>query len=550
METDANFAATLSAWAVRRPAHPALIEPGPRRAARPGWRSVTFSELEALANRYASGLARAGVRLGDRVLYLLWPSIEGYAAFYALLRLGAIPAFIDPRMGLRPLLASVRAIRPRVVIAEPVFHALRLIARRPFATAEVLITSGRRLMPGSRSLRTFRSEGEETTAVKAGPGDECYLPFTSGATGPAKGVFYTHGMVRAQIGLVREVCAWREGMSAVMCYAPFVAYALADGLTAILPDIDFSQPAAARPSRIVEALTAHRAECAFASPIVWMHLVRHCEKEHVKLPDLRRAVASGAPVQPGLHQRLARIIHPEGRLYTPYGATEAMPVTTADSLTLADTWQQTRDGSGTCVGKPLPGIEVRVIRVTDEPIPDWSDDLCVAPGAIGELVVGGSVVSPAYADRPDETSRAKIRRGGEVLHRMGDLGRVDEEGRVWFCGRKSHRLETRAGMLAPVPLENIFNEHPNVFRAAVIGLGPPGAAVPVACVELERGATFTSRLEAELIELADATCFKGVVTRFLPHPGFPVDPRHNAKIKREELAVWAAKKLRTLLRPA
>ncbi len=545
MFEDCNFAATLSTRARAQPGKTALIEPGTRQAVgRPSWRRITFGELETLANRYACGLARWGVRRGDRALYLLRPSIEAYAVFYALLRLGAIPAVIDPRMGLRRLLACIEAIRPRVVLAVPLIHAIRTFARRPFATAEVLVTAGRRWFWGGRSLRQCLAESKPFAPEPTAPDDECFIPFTSGSTGPAKGVFYTHGMLLQQVSLLREVCGWHEDMRVVICFAPFVPYALANGLTTILPDIDFTKPAAARPRRVIEAVTEHRAQCAFASPIVWMKLVRHCERYRIELRTIQHAVTAGAPFSVDLHRRLRGIIHREGRLYTPYGATEALPVTTVDTDALVETWEQTRLGYGTCVGKPVTGIDVWVIRVTDEAIPTWSDDLCVPEGAIGELVVGGAVVSPAYKERPQETARAKIRRDGRVLHRMGDLGRLDANGRVWFCGRKSHRIETREGMLAPVPLENIFNEHPSVFRTAVVGIGPAGAQTPVACVEMKQGETFSPQLEAELVALADSTCFKGVVARFLPHRGFPVDARHNSKIKREELAAWAKKMLR------
>lgn len=536
MSQEATFPATLRAQARLRPGATALVEPGPRRAGRPTWRSITFGELDALADRYASGLTRRGVRCGDRVLYLLRPSIDGYAVFYALLELGAVPVFIDPRMGLRPMLRCVETMRPRVALVVPLLRALGMVARRPFAATELWLTS--------RGLRRCLGARGEAPSRAVSPDDESHLPFTSGSTGAAKAVRYTHGMVRAQIELVREVCGWSAGMTVVMCFAPFVPYALADGLTAVLPDMDFSRPAAARPDRIVEAITAHQAECAFASPILWRNLARHCERNGSALHTLRRAVTVGAPVPIDLHRRLGAVIHPEGRLYTPYGATEAMPVTTTDTSELIATWQQTRHGYGICIGKPLPGIEVLVIRVTDDPIPCWSDDLRVAGDAIGELVVAGPVVSPAYPERPDENAAAKIRRDGAVLHRTGDLGRIDARGRVWFCGRKSQRIETSTGMLAPVAIENIFNEHPGVFRTAVVGVGPRGAQRPVACVELEPGAALTPQLEAELLARAEPTCFRGVVTRFLPHRGFPVDARHNAKIKREALAVWAAGKLK------
>jgi acyl-CoA synthetase (AMP-forming)/AMP-acid ligase II len=375
------------------------------------------------------------------------------------------------------------------------------------------------------------------------PAEACYLPFTSGSTGLAKAVLCTHGMVRAQARLVGEACGWREGMRVVMCYAPFVPFALADGLTAILPEMDFSRPAAARPEDIAEAVRAHRAEYAFASPIVWMRLARHGERARLALPTLRHAVAAGAPVPPGLHSRLLALMHPDGRLLTPYGATEAMPLTTADTRALEGTWPASRSGDGTCVGRPLPGIRLEVIRVTDGAIPAWTDDLRVPGGVVGEIVAGGPVVSPSYPDLPAETARAKIRSDGELLHRTGDLGHLDGEGRLWFCGRKAHRIETGEGMLAPVALENIFNQHPAVFRSAVVGVGPRGVQTPVACVELEHRVAFTRGLEAELAALADPTRFRGVVTRFLPHRGFPVDPRHNSKIRRDALAAWAGRKL-------
>ncbi|MEO5825055.1 MAG: fatty acid CoA ligase family protein [Gemmatimonadales bacterium] len=538
-DTTGNFAATLSAVALADPGRTALIEPV--RASR--WRQVNFVELDVLANRYAIGLRRHGVRRGDRVLYLLRPSVDAFAVFYALLRLGAVPAFVDPLIGIARLRACVRAVRPAVVIGVPEVHLIRLIARTAFECVRLLITSGRGSLLGGESLRSCLAAAGDFVPEAVKSEDECYLPFTSGSTGPPKGVFCTHGMVDAQSELVRDVCDWRGGMRIVMCYAPFVPFALADGLTVILPAIDFTRPAAAAPERIVAAVSAHHADCAFASPIVWMQLARYCESERISLPTLRRAVAAGAPVQADLHRRLLAVMHPEGQLYTPYGATEAMPITTASSSALAGTWQQTRTGAGTCVGAPLRGTEVLVIRVTDEAIATWSDDLALTRGAIGELVVGGDMVSPAYFDDAAQTTLAKIDRGGRVLHRTGDLGCIDGEGRVWFCGRKSHRIETREGMLAPVPIENVLNEHPDVFRTAAVGVGAKGQQQVVACVEMEEGRRFTPVLEAELTALADATCFKGVIARFLPHHGFPVDPRHNSKIKRDELAVWATGRL-------
>jgi acyl-CoA synthetase (AMP-forming)/AMP-acid ligase II len=533
---DANFAATLSARARRHPGQAALVEPDPRAR----WRSISFSDLDALADRYANGLAHHGVRRGDRALYLLRPSIESFAVFYALLRIGAVPVFIDPRVGIRRLLACITSARAHVLLAVPSIHLLRLVAPRAFADATVRFTSGGRWPGGGVPLADCRGG---TSGHARGPvalEDACFLPFTSGSTGAAKAVLCSHRMLRHQVSIAHEVCGWREGMHVVMGFAPFVPHALADGLTVILPDIDFSRPARARPERIIAAVNDHGAECAFASPVVWRNLARHCEEHGVTLPTLERGVTVGAPVPMALHRRLAAVLPSGGQLYTPYGATEAMPVSTAGSGELAATWQRTRSGYGTCVGRPLSGVDVRIIRVTDDPIATWEDALCVAAGEIGEIVVTGDLVSLAYPDRPDETARAKIGDGDRVRHRMGDLGRIDADGRLWFCGRKSQRIETRHGMIPPDAMENIFNEHPAVARTAVVGFGPPGAERVAVCVELAAGASFTRQLVAELVAQAKGTCFEGVASHFLPHRGFPVDARHNAKIRREVLAAWVA----------
>jgi len=217
-----------------------------------------------------------------------------------------------------------------------------------------------------------------------------------------------------------------------------------------------------------------------------------------------------------------------------------MPLTTINTAGLESAWSLTRRGAGTCVGKPLEGIDIRIIRVTDTPIARWSHELAVPVGTVGEIVAGGAVVSPEYPDLPEETKRAKITCGDRVLHRMGDLGYLDSDGSLWFCGRKSHRVETGRRMIPPVPIENIMNEHPAVFRSAVVGVGPRDSQTAVACLEMETGWVCSPRIKAQLNEMIQGTEYDGIVKNFLVHPGFPVDARHNSKIRRGELALWAS----------
>jgi acyl-coenzyme A synthetase/AMP-(fatty) acid ligase len=188
-------------------------------------------------------------------------------------------------------------------------------------------------------------------------------------------------------------------------------------------------------------------------------------------------------------------------------------------------------------------VDLRLARVTDEPVASWSDDLGVAPGEIGEVVVGGPVVSRTYREAPDANIRAKIADGVSVLHRTGDLGRLDSAGRLWFCGRKAHRVPVQGGFVAPVPVENVANRHADIRRTALVGADLKGAVVPVLCVEMKPGRPWDDVVQRDLRRLLDATAFAGLVRHFLPHPGFPTDARHNSKIRSEELALWATRHL-------
>lgn len=231
------------------------------------------------------------------------------------------------------------------------------------------------------------------------------------------------------------------------------------------------------------------------------------------------------------------MLGPGAQIHTPYGATEALPVASIGSdelLALPEI--------GICVGRPVPGVQVALIRVTDDLIRELTPDLLVeGVGEVGEVLVRGPVVSPAYADRPAATAAAKVQWDGQIAHRMGDLASWDDQGRLWFAGRKAHVVHTAHGPMYSVPCEEVFNLHPAVRRCALVGIGPVGHSTPVLCVELEPGVTASDPLTQELLALgrADERTRSIDVVRY--HPGLPVDIRHNAKIDRAELAVWAAR---------
>jgi acyl-CoA synthetase (AMP-forming)/AMP-acid ligase II len=235
-------------------------------------------------------------------------------------------------------------------------------------------------------------------------------------------------------------------------------------------------------------------------------------------------------------------------VHTPYGATEALPVASISGQELLrDCLEPMKRGGGTCVGRPLPGRRVKIIRISDDPISVWSEDLVVSDGQRGEIAVSGEVVTQTYCELAHATRLAKITDEDHVWHRMGDIGYFDEQGRLWFCGRKSQRVTTTRGTMLTEPCETVFNLHPMIARSALVGVGLPSAQTPVMVIEFRDHAP--SRREAEAVQ-ADLISWAGAheTLREIQHVLFrsplPVDVRHNAKINREALSAWAERQLR------
>jgi acyl-coenzyme A synthetase/AMP-(fatty) acid ligase len=327
----------------------------------------------------------------------------------------------------------------------------------------------------------------------------------------------------------------------------FALFDPALGMTAVIPDMDPTKPAKVNPQRIVEAVVNHGVTNMFASPALLNRVGRYGEAKGIKLPSLKRVISAGAPAAPSNIARFSAMLTDEGEVHTGYGATEAMPVSSFGSREiLEETAQLSEKGFGMCVGRPVQGIDVQIIRITDAPIENWSQVQLVDEGDIGEIAVRGEIVTRGYFERPRHDALSKIKDDQRIWHRMGDLGWRDAKGRLWFCGRKSHRVVTADRTLFTIPCEAVFNNHPSVFRSALVGLGDAPRQQPVICIELEAESRNDDKevLTRELLELAQGNPLTEKVDTFLFHPAFPVDIRHNSKIFREKLAAWAQSKLR------
>jgi acyl-CoA synthetase (AMP-forming)/AMP-acid ligase II len=545
MPNPTNIAAAVPTQARLQPDTAALIEPRGKSKAR-RW---SFAELDHESDVLARGLQHLGITRGTRTVLMVPPSLEFYGLTFALFKLGAVVVLIDPGMGIGNLGVCLAEAEPEAFIGVTKAHLARVLLGWGKPTLRAWVTVGPRLGWSGVSLRHLRRLGQSGPAVMAPTqaDDLAAILFTSGSTGVAKGVQYSHGIFTAQVRLLQQVYGIEPGEIDLPTFPLFGLFAPALGMTAVIPEMDATRPGNVDPERILNAISQYGVTNLFGSPALIRRVGRYGQKLERKLPSLRRVISAGAPVPADALRRFASMLSPGIEVHTPYGATEALPVASIGSTEiLTETSALTANGAGVCVGRPVPGVQVRIITIRDDVIAQWSDDLLVPDGTIGEIIVQGPVVTPSYHNRPESTQLAKIADpAGSCWHRMGDVGYLDAQGRLWFCGRKTQRVITPAGTLFTISCEGVFNAHPAVFRTALVGVTRHGATEAVLCVELdpEAGRKGDEAMRSELLDLGAQHAHTKAIRTVLFHPAFPVDIRHNAKIFREKLAVWARHQL-------
>lgn len=562
MPISVNIAAALERQASERPQQVALSSPdgvGIHEGAR-GYRQWSFQKLWQRIARLAFAMTERGVTRGMRTVLMVPPSLEFVETTFALFHLGAVPVFVDPGMGLVNLKACLQEAEPTAFIGVPKAHLARVLLGWAQKSLRIrLSVGGPAWWTGAGTLRLPNSwatclPAVTNTPVEMQANDPAAILFTSGSTGVPKGAVYTHGMFTAQLEMLQRAFAIEPGEVDLCTFPLFALFGPALGMTSIVPVMDATKPALVEPDEIVLPIRRFQATNLFGSPALLNCVGRALadgESGAIRnecTPSLKRVLSAGAPVSPAILERFRRLLAPGVQIFTPYGATEALPVAVVGSDdVLNETRHKTAQGAGTCVGRPVAGIEVRIIRIKDEPIAEWSDDLALPAGEIGEIAVSGPQVTQEYFRRPDLTALAKISDAvrGQKWHRMGDVGYFDEQGRLWFCGRKSQRVITPERTYFTDLVEGVFNAHPAVFRSALVGVPRNGAMTPVLCVELEKTAKppATAAITRELLELGRQHDHTRVITTVLYHPAFPVDIRHNSKIFREKLAVWASRQM-------
>ena len=545
-----NIASHLGDEASRQPERPAIHCPrhfGGK--GMPLYRSMNFAELAAETDLIAAGLVASGIGRGVRTALMVRPSIELFVLMFSLFKAGAVPVLIDPGIHRKALGECLKEAAPEAFIGIPLAQAASVLLGWGRGSVRRRVTvHGRRWFWGGRTYASLRALGQKQGAFKIADtrhGELAAILFTSGATGVPKGVEYTHGQFAAQIEMIRSAFGIWPGEVDLPTFPPFALFDPALGMTSVIPDMDPTRPALADPAKLVAAIERNGVTTMFGSPALIDVLARYGEAQGIKLNTLRRVISAGAPVPPETVARLMKILKPKAQVFTPYGATECLPVCAIDGREILAVSHLTAEGAGICVGMPLPENQVQLIRIDDNEVHEISFANRVPPGGVGEIVVRGPSMSQRYYGRPEANRLGKILTHEGVWHRMGYLGRFDPDGRLWYLGRKAHRVETGNGQFLPEPVEGIFNAHPAVRRSALVGLvDADGRRMAGVCIELGPGLGERdwTPIRNELRQIGARHAITSAIRHFFRHPGFPVDIRHNAKIDRTELAAWAQRK--------
>lgn len=505
-------------------------------------RAVSWASLARRVDAIAGGLAELGVRRGDRVNLLVPPSAELTALIYACLRLGAVIVVADAGLGTRGLGRAIRGAGPGYLIG----------IERALIGARALNWPGERIAVGDLSPVKRRLLGVTTTVPEleradtrahegspfepSDPDADAAVLFTSGSTGPAKGVVYTHRQLAAMRDTLQATYGLKPGDALVAGFAPFALLGPALGAVSVTPDMDVTSPRTLTASALADAAAAIDATIVFASPAALVNVLATAAgmdtAQRAALERVDLLLSAGAPLGARLLQQVQQL-SPQAQVHTPYGMTEALPVTdiSLEGILAAGA------GNGVCVGTHVAGAKVSIAPL--DPTGAVTDTLSKSPEVLGEIVVRAPHVKDRY-DRLWITEQASALHPG--WHHTGDVGHFDAEGRLWVEGRLGHLMTTPDGVRTPVAAELAAEAVAGIRRAAVVGVGPAGTQAVVVIVETDPKSRRSGLLDQPTTQAVRSTVFErtGIqVSAVLAIADMPTDIRHNSKIDRSALSTWA-----------
>lgn len=547
-----DLSAEIRETAALFPDRVAVIEPheGARRGE---WNltKYTYAQLSRDADTIAAALHAKGFKAGMRTVFMAPPSYEAAAVGIALSQVGVTFLWIDPSVGYRNVAERLSRVKPEAFVGIPISLAGKLIFGwgRRFGMKNIVLQGS---FPGAMSFKSLVNfKGSRQTPPDVKPSDPSNVLYTTGSTGPAKPALYTH----SQFSNVYRTAtySWRfheyeDDIPVDMAaFAAFLFIGLLGRGTMVVPPYNFvkTTPATTPAREVCDVIEAANVHSLFASPAFLERIAAHATDNPQQLRSLRRVIGGGAPMFAPLIRALKAVIPEDAEVWSNYGATEALPSTEMGCKeTLEETAALTDEGAGICVGRPFPNNEVRVVGPIDQSSTQLSDYEVQETGAIGELIVRGPNISTEYFWDPASTAKNKLYGAdGTIWHRLGDVGHLDEKGRVWVAGRVSQCVRVGEDLLLPIAIEAIFDKHPAVRRSG-LGVRTTGGT-DQAVVAIELKSALPSAEQQALLQDFNASLKTDerlrAVSEVIILAALPVDPRHNAKIERGKLSLMINK---------
>lgn len=556
--------------------------------------TLTWAELNQQVNAAATRLHALGVRPGDRVNLMVPPGARLTTLIYACMKLGAVIVVADTGLGIPGLTRALKGANPSFLVGIPA----------ALSAARTLLWPGVRISVeplGSVQEKLLGVAGSVFTAPAADgtpgapvptptvvefpspvPDADAAVLYTSGSTGPAKGVVYTQRQLAGMRDAIANTYGFAPGSGLVAGFAPFALLGPALGATSVTPTMDVTRPKTLTASALASAAAAIDATVVFASPAALVNVVATADElnaeQRAALAKVQTVLSAGAPIPVPLLEALSALV-PNASLHTPYGMTEGLPVTDVSFEMIRQAIAEGTPNAagevldpfardGVCVGFAVYGAAVAIAPLLQDG--SVADELTHEPGVTGEILVSAPHVKDRY-DTLWVTEEQSISTPG--WHHTGDVGHLDASGRLWVEGRLAHVLLTSQGVLTPVAAEQSAESLPEVRRAALVAVGPAGTAAPVLVIEasantaaLEARQSASGLKRALLDRVPGANRFpiaEGVapfelsqlvrqkvaedtgveLAAVLVVHEHPTDIRHNSKIDRPALGEWASKVL-------
>lgn len=506
IEPDSSFRSIL-ANLEERADDPAAVYRGPDG-------TLSWRELAQRSTVAASALRNQGVERGTRVSILIKPGVDLLVAAVAVWKLAGVPVVADASAGVANLRRLLRAAAPRYVLGTPVTLGVALAAGFAPGASFAAFAS----LPGVTDLRDS-SVAPTFLPATLEPDDVAAIVHTSGATGPAKPVRYTHGALCAQRDAIDDLFDVRADESFTTSFAPFMLLAPVLGMGFVRPDFDVNRPSNLDFDTLYAAVARDVVTAAWLSPAAAESVV---QSAHGRRLDLRRVMLAGAPISCDLARAVEGVT--TGDVRAPYGMTECLPVTDG-----ANPLSRGANG-GTSTGRALRNAAVVIVGLDDVDGPELEH------GRWGEILVSAPWMFDGYDARWSNDDATRVVRDGRRYHRTGDVGYL-EDGILFQLGRAPHVIRTAHGALASVAVEEPIASA-LAMRVAAVAVGPPGSSL--LAIVVETGGHL--RLAPEDVTARVRQACDERVAAVLTGP-LPTDRRHESKVDRTVLSLAVSRLL-------